>query len=141
MVIIESKKVTTHPIQPHLFAIPQQPLPRIFSTHLSSLLVNSHQLLLSASFITFPITFFSHPPITGMAQIGPATISFPSSELPKYINQTEKGQYRKPPVDLEKCKLMEMTQYRCDVQGRDKKTSVTVCKPMLRLFRRCVVVW
>ncbi|KAF2435723.1 hypothetical protein EJ08DRAFT_729598 [Tothia fuscella] len=72
-----------------------------------------------------------------MAQIGPATISFPSSELTERVNKTEKGQYRKPPVELEKCKLMEMTQYRCDVEGTDRKTARTVCKPFLRLFRRC----
>jgi inner membrane protease subunit SOM1 len=70
-------------------------------------------------------------------QLGPPTISFPASEITAHVNTTAKGKLRKPPVDLEKCALMEMTQYKCDVEGgENRKTAKTVCRPILRLFRR-----
>ena len=63
---------------------------------------------------------------------------FSASSLPDHVNTVTKNFKEKPrkgpPVELEKCQLLEMTQYACfppeDLQGP------AICTPLVRLFRR-----
>lgn len=61
---------------------------------------------------------------------------FPASQLAEKVQFTTSGKLRKDPVDLEKCKLMEIVQYSCDVSDRRDPKAVIVCEPIVRLFRR-----
>jgi len=78
----------------------------------------------------------SQPPT--LPAYGPPLRVLPLASLQQHVNTTEKGKTRKQPVQLEDCKLMEMTQYTCDIKGRYSKDAEVWCKPMLRLFRRLV---
>lgn len=67
--------------------------------------------------------------------MSPPVEKFPATELPARVQIYQKGykdKRRKTPVDLEKCELMEMLQYRCDPRpGR-----MIVCEEVVKLFRR-----
>jgi hypothetical protein len=65
--------------------------------------------------------------------VGAPVKSFSVSELEKHVNINEKGKKRKPAVNLEECKLMQMVQYNCEVVKRTKEVE---CRPILRLFRQ-----
>jgi hypothetical protein len=67
---------------------------------------------------------------------GPPLYVFPTSDLPSRVNIDEDGKWRKPPVKLEDCKLMEMTQYTCNIRNKFSKNAEVVCKPFQRMFRR-----
>jgi hypothetical protein len=67
--------------------------------------------------------------------------SFPVSDLPERMKLKSNGKLRKPFLqDLERCKLMELVQYECDVKRRaaesGKRTEYIECLPLVRLFRR-----
>jgi len=72
--------------------------------------------------------------------MAPPVQVFPPSELTARIQYTVDGKRRKQPVKLEECKLMEMVQYMCDVEGDPKKDpkGKVVCWPVVRSFRRYV---
>jgi hypothetical protein len=63
--------------------------------------------------------------------------------FPPFSSQIEyksrRNRRRKKPVDLQKCELVEMVQYSCDI-AKDERDGGTVikCEPIVRLFRRCV---
>ncbi|PQE19134.1 Mitochondrial export Som1 protein [Rutstroemia sp. NJR-2017a BBW] len=72
----------------------------------------------------------------------PPILSFPPSRLPHESRYNAKNEFRKGfDGDLQKCELLEMMQYECDVK-RGTDGSVTregrvVCWPVERWFRRC----
>ncbi|GAD97444.1 hypothetical protein ANI_1_1378084 [Paecilomyces variotii No. 5] len=74
--------------------------------------------------------------------MAPLVPVFPTEALPERVNVVYKGWKEKrrkgPQVDLEKCELREMLQYSCNPpQEGVPSPGVVVCKPVLRLFRRC----
>lgn len=73
--------------------------------------------------------------------MAPLVDSFPVQSLPdrvNIVNQTNfLGKRRKPPVDLRKCSLHEMTQYSCNPPDEGiPQPGRVVCKPLVKLFRR-----
>ena len=68
--------------------------------------------------------------------MSPPVESFPATELPWRVQVTSQGKRRKKPIELEKCALMELVQYKCDVEGQGAETAVIKCVPIVRLFRR-----
>ena len=51
---------------------------------------------------------------------------------------TAQGRLRKDPKNLTRCKLMEVVQYSCHLEGTRRDTAVVKCEPIVRLFRRFV---
>ncbi|KAK1997213.1 hypothetical protein LX36DRAFT_657803 [Colletotrichum falcatum] len=66
---------------------------------------------------------------------------FPVSELESRVQADVNGKKRKLPggadVDLTKCALKEMTQFRCYVDDPKSRDSPVRCWPIHRLFRQC----
>ncbi|THC92297.1 hypothetical protein EYZ11_008247 [Aspergillus tanneri] len=74
--------------------------------------------------------------------MAPLVPVFSAESLPGHVSIIRKNfQERRRkggPVELEKCKLMEMVQYSCNPpQDGIPKPGVVTCKPVVRLFRRC----
>ncbi|EAW09969.1 uncharacterized protein ACLA_041910 [Aspergillus clavatus NRRL 1] len=74
--------------------------------------------------------------------MAPLVPVFHAEALPDHVNVVSRNfQERRRkggPVDLKKCKLLEMVQYSCNPpQDGIPKPGVVVCKPIVRLFRRC----
>ncbi|GJN76157.1 hypothetical protein PLICBS_010269 [Purpureocillium lilacinum] len=80
----------------------------------------------------------------------PPCHSFPASELPTKVQLDARGRRRKPPVvdaasssssssrvDLAACELLQMLQYKCEVQRPHARDSPVQCFAVERLFRRC----
>lgn len=65
---------------------------------------------------------------------------FSASQLPDRVQVTTRNRRRKKLVDLQKCDLMEMVQYSCDVEKDKGGASIIKCEPLVRLFRRWVDV-
>lgn len=73
--------------------------------------------------------------------MAPLVPIFSAEALPDHVSIVRKNfQERRRkggPVELEKCKLMEMVQYSCNPpQDGIPAPGVVVCKPVVRLFRR-----
>ena len=67
----------------------------------------------------------------------PPIESFPATELPYRIQLTAQGKRRKGgTLDLANCELMELVQYSCHLEGRERATAVIKCEPIVRVFRR-----
>lgn len=70
--------------------------------------------------------------------MAPLVPIFPASALPERVNVVTKNfkeKHRKgPPIELEKCQLLEMLQYSCQPP---QMGSAPVCTPIVRWFRRC----
>ncbi|GJP93158.1 hypothetical protein CBS115989_6696 [Aspergillus niger] len=74
--------------------------------------------------------------------MAPLVPVFSAEALPEHVNIVTKNFQEKRrkggPVELEKCKLLEMVQYSCNPpQEGIPKPGVVNCKPIVRLFRRC----
>lgn len=74
--------------------------------------------------------------------MAPLVPIFSAEALPDHVSIVRKNfQERRRkggPVELEKCKLLEMVQYSCNPpQDGIPAPGVVVCKPVVRLFRRC----
>ncbi|PLN84748.1 hypothetical protein BDW42DRAFT_191356 [Aspergillus taichungensis] len=74
--------------------------------------------------------------------MAPLVPIFPAASLPDHVNTVQRNFQEKRrkggPVDLTQCPLFEMTQYSCNPpQEGVPKPGVVVCKPVVRLFRRC----
>ncbi|KAF5128266.1 hypothetical protein E5D57_009202 [Metarhizium anisopliae] len=73
----------------------------------------------------------------------PPCHSFPASELPARVQLDVHGRRRKPApganskIDLSACELLQMLQYKCEVQRPLSRESAVQCFPVDRLFRRC----
>ncbi|KAH8836223.1 hypothetical protein DCS_05047 [Drechmeria coniospora] len=72
----------------------------------------------------------------------PPCHSFPASELPVKIQQDARGRRRKLDcgarrIDLATCELLQMLQYKCEVQRPLARDSPVQCFAVDRLFRRC----
>ncbi|KND88912.1 hypothetical protein TOPH_06395 [Tolypocladium ophioglossoides CBS 100239] len=72
----------------------------------------------------------------------PPCHSFPASELPAKVQQDARGRSRKLDgdarrIDLAACELLQMLQYKCDVQRPLSRDSPVQCFAVDRLFRRC----
>jgi len=88
----------------------------------------------------------------GPTNFGPPVKSFHYTELAQHVTTKGKdkalatsGDGRPPqrtvhkPVDLEKCALYELTQYRCAPPEKVRKGETpndVICTPFLRLFRK-----
>jgi inner membrane protease subunit SOM1 len=73
----------------------------------------------------------------------PPTEAFHPSDLTSRIQYLPNGRKRKEPlnIDLQKdCELKEMLQYFCDVAEPEDPKSRIVCEPVLRLFRKYVLL-
>lgn len=76
--------------------------------------------------------------------MAPLVPVFSSESLPDHVNTVrrnfhEEKRRKGTPVDLEKCKLLEMVQYSCNPpQDGIPKPGTIVCKPVVRLFRRYI---
>jgi hypothetical protein len=68
--------------------------------------------------------------------MAPPIEEFLPAQLEQRIQYAMNGKLRRSPVELEKCKLMEMVQYMCEVSNRNDPNAVVVCQPVVRLFRR-----
>lgn len=88
----------------------------------------------------------------GRAPMTPPCQSFPASELPARVQNDVHGRRRKHDtingsptphrVDLAACELLQMLQYKCQVQNPVLRSSPVQCFPVQRLFRRYVsVMW
>ena len=94
--------------------------PRFLALILKSVLLNTCHIFLSPSIIMTP-------PIE----------TFPASELPYRIQCTLQGRRRKSAIDLEECKLSELVQYSCYLDGNQGSLGAVIkCEPIVRLFRR-----
>lgn len=70
--------------------------------------------------------------------MAPPIYSWPASELPDHTRVNVKDEFRKGfDGDLKACELLEMLQYRCEVENPGMRNSPTRCWPVARLFRRC----
>ncbi|KAF2137200.1 uncharacterized protein K452DRAFT_236131 [Aplosporella prunicola CBS 121167] len=71
--------------------------------------------------------------------MAPLVEAFPPEELEARAQYTPDNRLRnkRRPVDLAKCKLLELVQYECDVVDRGDPKSVVRCQPLVRLFRKC----
>ena len=69
--------------------------------------------------------------------MGPEVELFPASELASRVQYDERGKKRKQPVDLDKCQLKELVQYKCDVDEKHPQGAVR-CWPLIRTFRQYV---
>ncbi|KAI9712233.1 MAG: hypothetical protein M1812_006968 [Candelaria pacifica] len=68
----------------------------------------------------------------------PPVANIPLSELEEKIQVKTDGKRRKIPIDLKKCELLEMVQYRCWVEGKETDPeALIICDEVPRLFRRC----
>ncbi|KAL0930236.1 uncharacterized protein CTRU02_215056 [Colletotrichum truncatum] len=71
----------------------------------------------------------------------PPCVTFDVSELPRHVQADLKGKKRKleggADVDLSKCVLRAMTQFRCIVQNPEVRDSPVGCWPIQRFFRQC----
>ncbi|KAM0484565.1 hypothetical protein ACHAPX_001991 [Trichoderma viride] len=75
----------------------------------------------------------------------PPCRSFPASELPERIQQDASGRRRKVEgagsvsrkIDLSACEILQMLQYKCDVERPLSRDSPVRCYAVDRLFRRC----
>jgi Mitochondrial export protein Som1 len=73
--------------------------------------------------------------------MAPLVPIFPASELPEQVQIVSNGFKEKrrkgPPIDLEKCELLELMQHSCNPPSEGvPPPGVVKCKPILRLFRR-----
>lgn len=69
--------------------------------------------------------------------MAPPIYSWPASELPDHTRVNVKDEFRKGfDGDLKACELLEMLQYRCEVENPGMRNSPTRCWPVARLFRR-----
>ncbi|BCR84589.1 uncharacterized protein ACHE_20047S [Aspergillus chevalieri] len=75
--------------------------------------------------------------------MAPLVPVFSSESLPSHVNTIrrnfhEEKRRKGPAVDLKECPLLEMVQYSCNPpQDGIPKPGTIVCKPVVRLFRRC----
>ncbi|KAL4809902.1 hypothetical protein BDV18DRAFT_129840 [Aspergillus unguis] len=74
--------------------------------------------------------------------MAPLVPVFSPEKLPDHVNIVTRNFQEKRrkggAVELEKCKLLEMVQYSCNPpQNGIPEPGVVVCKPVVRLFRRC----
>ncbi|KAJ5707483.1 hypothetical protein N7488_007284 [Penicillium malachiteum] len=74
--------------------------------------------------------------------MAPLVPVFAADTLPDHINIVRRNFIEKKrkgeQVDLKECALMEMVQYSCNPpQEEIPKPGVVVCKPIVRLFRKC----
>lgn len=69
--------------------------------------------------------------------MAPPLYSWPASELPDHTRANVKDEFRKGfDGNLKACELLEMLQYRCEVENPGLRSSPTRCWPVERLFRR-----
>ena len=117
----------------------QQPLTQFFRSHLSRLRVQASST--RSTPVEIPCILCpsrSHPGATISKDMSPPIESFPAFQLPDRVQVTTKNRRRKRLVELQKCELMEMVQYSCDVEKDKGGASVIKCQPLVRLFRRWV---
>ncbi|CAI7657227.1 unnamed protein product [Penicillium manginii] len=74
--------------------------------------------------------------------MAPLVPCFNAETLPEHVNTIKRNFQDKrrkgPDVNLKECQLLEMLQYSCNPpQEEIPKPGVIVCKPVVRLFRRC----
>ncbi|KAJ5234091.1 uncharacterized protein N7469_005857 [Penicillium citrinum] len=74
--------------------------------------------------------------------MAPLVPCFSADTLPDHVNTIKRNFQDKrrkgPEVKLKECQLLEMLQYSCNPpQEEIPKPGVIVCKPVVRLFRRC----
>lgn len=69
--------------------------------------------------------------------MAPPVEAFPAQELAARVQYDACGKYRKGGIELERCKLLEMVQYACEVENRNDPRGRVMCRPLVRLFRRC----
>lgn len=148
-----------HLVQPGVFNLTQQPPSHGLSSHLAQLfrpdlffkkdtLHMSPTALLAAAGtqgISEPkktvvflsslssLLALSHHPLGPMA---PPVEAFPAQELAARVQYDARGKYRKGGIELERCKLLEMVQYACEVENRNDPRGRVMCRPLVRLFRR-----
>jgi len=69
----------------------------------------------------------------------PPVSPFPACELPWQTELTPSGKRRKgfSGEQLRACELLELLQYRCEVEDGAGKEARARCWPVERLFRRC----
>jgi len=71
--------------------------------------------------------------------MAPLVETWPARELEFRSQVSMAGNKRKGfDGDLKGCELLEMLQYRCEVDQPVTRESVTRCWPVERLFRRCM---
>lgn len=70
----------------------------------------------------------------------PPCLSFAASELPVKAQQDARGRRRKlnggARLDLSACELLQMLQYKCEVQRPAERDSPVQCFAVRRLFRK-----
>jgi hypothetical protein len=76
--------------------------------------------------------------------MSPPVEVFSAAELPHRVQYNVFGRKRKGGnIDLEKCELLEMLQYSCEVSGgshgHHSRDATIICQPIERLFRRYVL--
>ncbi|EYE90785.1 uncharacterized protein EURHEDRAFT_381656 [Aspergillus ruber CBS 135680] len=75
--------------------------------------------------------------------MAPLVPVFSSESLPSHVNTIrrnfhEEKRRKGPAIDLKECPLLEMVQYSCNPpQDGIPTPGSIVCKPVVRLFRRC----
>jgi len=130
-----------HHFQPY----PDSPPPLHRAVFLPVLPRSSCGSFIGISFALWPLIFLAlegflnAPELPYQKTMSPPVEVFPAFQLPDRVQITTRNRRRKKPVDLQKCELVEMVQYSCDI-AKDERDGGTVikCEPIVRLFRRCV---
>ena len=69
--------------------------------------------------------------------MAPFVEAFPARELPERSQTSMTGKKRKGfDGELKKCELLDLLQYKCEVEKPVTRESVTRCWPVERVFRR-----
>jgi hypothetical protein len=61
---------------------------------------------------------------------------FRAAELPDQLQKATRKQKAQEPIVLQKCQLLELLQYDCQLEEGDPKHARIVCEPVERLFRK-----
>lgn len=69
--------------------------------------------------------------------MSPPTTTSPLNSLEAEINTLPNGKARKPRIDLSRCALKELVQYKCNVlaSAAEGRQPEIVCEPVVRFLR------
>lgn len=132
-------------VKSRLLDLTRQPPSKLLGAHCLRALHNTSSAVLrrlnlrlrTQSLVTSRTTICQSYEAARTSSMAPLVEAFPPWQLEARVQRLPDGRRRKQPVDLRDCKLMEMVQYSCHLNGpQQDPRSVVICEPIVRLFRR-----